>query len=128
MLFSGLFKKKKVELTDAQQKWNRMWELWAEEKAESPYAELMTYQSEVNNGGHSQYFDNVANVGDLQKEMTELECVLPPVLNANLKKAYKAHLAQENAEEIMEKCDDIFYDNEQILNQILEEYARKTEL
>ena len=128
MLFSGLFKKKKVELTDAQQKWNRMWELWAEEKAESPYAELMTYQSEVNNGGHSQYFDNVANVGDLQKEMTELECVLPPVLNANLKKAYKAHLAQENAEEIMEKCDDIFYDNEQILNQILEEYARKIEL
>lgn len=43
MGFFGLFKKKKVELTEAQHKFNKMWELWAEEKAESPYAELMTY-------------------------------------------------------------------------------------
>ena len=30
-----------------------------EGKAESPYAELMTYQGDINNGGHSQYFSNV---------------------------------------------------------------------
>ena len=55
----GLHRKKKGALTEAQLKWNKMWELWAEGKAGSPYAELMTYQSEVNNGGHSQYFSNV---------------------------------------------------------------------
>lgn len=133
MGFFGLFKKKKVELTEAQLKWNKIWELWTEEKAESPYAELMTYQSEVNNGGHSQYFWNVENVGDLQKEMAELGRVLPFDLNENLQKAYQAYLIlekneDEKAEEIMERCDDAFYENEQIINQLLEKYAEKTEL
>lgn len=45
-------KKKKVKQTDEQQKWNQMWSLWEEGQADSPYAELMTYQSEVSNGGH----------------------------------------------------------------------------
>ena len=133
MRFFGLFKKKKVELTEAQLKFNKMWELWTEEKAESPYAELMTYQSEVNNGGHSQYFCNVENVGDLLKEMAELGRVLPFDLNENLQKAYQAHLIlekteDEKAEEIMERCDDVFYENEQIINQLLEKYAEKIEL
>ena len=100
MGFIGLFKKKKVELTEAQLKFNKMWELWAEEKAESPYAELMTYQSEVNNGGHSQYFCNVENVGDLQKEMAELGRVLPFDLNENLQKAYQAHLILEKTRKL----------------------------
>lgn len=133
MRFFGLFKKKKIELTEAQLKFNKMWELWTEEKAESPYAELMTYQSEVNNGGHSQYFCNVENVGDLQKEMAELGRVMPFDLNENLQEAYQAHLIlekteDEKAEEIMERCDDVFYENEQIINQLLEKYAEKIEL
>ena len=60
----GLFdflKKKEVQLTDEQKKWNKMWELWSEGEADSPYAELMTYQSEINNGGHGQYFCNIEN-------------------------------------------------------------------
>ena len=46
-----------------------MWDLWVEKKAETPYAELMTYQSEVSNGGHDQYFTNTENTGDIQKEI-----------------------------------------------------------
>lgn len=49
----GFFKKNKVKLTEKELKWNKMWELWAKECADSPYSELMTYQSEVNNGGHA---------------------------------------------------------------------------
>ena len=79
-----VFKKKKVELTEEQQKWNKMWELWAEGEAISPYAELMTYQGEINNGGHDQYFTNVENTGDLQKEMSALEKMLSPNLKNNL--------------------------------------------
>ena len=64
-----IFKKKKIELTEEQLRWNKTWDLWVEKKAETPYAELMTYQSEVNNGGHDQYFTKVENTGDIQKEI-----------------------------------------------------------
>ena len=130
----NIFKKKKVELTEEQQKWNKMWELWTEEKVETPYAELMTYQSEINNGGHSQYFTNVENIGDLQKEMSVLETILSPNLKSNLQKAYKAYLAleeneeDEESEEITEQCDDIFFKNEKEINDILEAFAEKNNL
>ena len=101
-----IFKKKKVELTEEQLKWNKMWELWTEEKVKSPYSELMTYQSEINNGGHSQYFCNVENVSDLKKEMTVLEEILTPSLSKNLQKAYKAHLILKEKEDD-EKAEEI---------------------
>ena len=133
----GLFdflKKKEVKLTDEQKKWNKMWELWTEGEVDSPYAELMTYQSEINNGGHDQYFLNVENTGDLKKEMSALETVLSAKLKNNLQKAYKAYLVleekedDETAEEIMEQCDDVFYENEEEINHMLEEYSAKIEL
>ena len=129
-----IFKKKKVELTEAQLKWNKMWELWTEEKTKSPYNELMTYQSEINNGGHSQYFCNVDNVSDLKKEMSALEEILTPLLRENFQKAYKAHLILEekeddqNAEEILDQCDDVFYEDEDQRNRILQEYANTLEI
>ena len=129
-----IFKKKKVELTEEQLKWNKMWELWTEEKTKSPYTELMTYQSEINNGGHSQYFCNVDNVSDLKKEMSALEEILTPLLRENLQKAYKAQLIleenedDEKTEEILEQCDDVFYENEEQINCILQEYANTLEI
>ena len=134
MGFFDIFKKKKVELTKEQLKWNKMWELWTEEKAESPYAELMTYQSEINNGGHSQYFCNVDNVSDLKKEMSALEKILTSPLCENLQMAYKAYLTlkenedDEKSEEILEQCDNVFYENEEQINLILQEYANKLEI
>lgn len=86
----SFFKKKKAELTDEQKKWNRMWDLWVEGRADSPYAELMTYQGEINNGGHVQYFFNIENTDDLQRNMAVLETVLPAKLQENLRKAYNA--------------------------------------
>ena len=129
-----IFKKKKVELTEEQLKWNKMWELWTEEKTKSPYTELMTYQSEINNGGHSQYFCNVDNVSDLKKEMSALEENLTPLLRENLQKAYEAHLILEEkeddeiTEEVLEQCDDVFYENEEQINHILQEYANTLEI
>ena len=133
----GLFdflKKKKVELTEEQQKWNKMWDLWVEGKVDSPYAEMMTYQSEINNGGHDQYFVNVENTGDLQKEMSALEKILSPKLNNNLQKAYEAYLVleeneeDEKAEGVLEQCDDVFYENEEEINRLLKEYATRIEI
>ena len=85
------FRKSKTELSDEQEKWNKMWDLWAEKRADTPYAELMTYQSEINNGGHDQYFLNIENTGDLQKEMTALKTVLSEKLQKNLQDAYHAY-------------------------------------
>ena len=133
MSLFDFFKKKKVELTEEQRKWNKMWELWAEEKADAPYAQLMTYQSEINNGGHDQYFANVENTANLQNEMSALENILPVIHKDNLQKAYKAYLVlkekeDEHAEQTLEQCDDIFYENEAELNELLEEYAKTIEL
>ena len=131
MALFDLFKKN-PRLTQEQLKWNKMWELWVEEKVESPYAELMTYQSEVNNGGHGQYFTNVENTGDLQKEMADLETILSTKLKNNLQQAHKAYLALEETEEvnekeekILEQCDHVFYANEEEINHTLKEYAAK---
>ncbi len=129
-----LFKKKKVELTEEQLKWNKMWDLWAEGEAESPYAALMTYQSEINNGGHGQYFFNIGNNDDLNKEISALETILSDKLIDNLHKAYKAHLIleenedDEKAEEVIEQCDDVFFENEEEINCKLETYAETIQL
>lgn len=125
-----IFKKKKPELTQEQLKWNKMWDLWVENEADSPYAELMTYQSEVNNGGHAQYFCNIEDKVDVEKEMSVLEQVLSPKMSANLKKAYKAYLEEDDgkSEEILEKFDDLFYENDEEINRVLEEYASKITL
>lgn len=125
----GFFKKNKVELSEQQIKWNRMWEQWANGQTESPYTELMNYHGEINNGGHCQYFTNVENTGDLQKEMSALGDVLSAGLISNLQKAYNAYLileekdGDETSEEILKECDCIFFENEEEINRILENYA-----
>ncbi len=128
------FRKSKTELSDEQEKWNKMWDLWAGKRADTPYAELMTYQSEINNGGHDQYFLNIENTGDLQKEMTALKTVLSEKLQKNLQDAYHAYQtltdseSDAEAEAILEQCDDIFYQNEEEINRALKEYAAKMKL
>ncbi|MBQ7116895.1 MAG: DUF4375 domain-containing protein [Clostridia bacterium] len=124
-----MFRKKKTELTEEQLRWNKMWDLWTEGETESPYTELMTYQSEINNGGHDQYFLNIGNTGDLQKEMSALGQLLSPELKENLRKAYEAYIAleeneeDEKAAENLEKCDNVFYEKEEEINNILEDYS-----
>ena len=103
-----------------------LWALWAEGSAESPYGELMTYQAEVNNGGHDQYFLNVSNTGDLEAELSALRRILPETHGENLEKAYAAFLTSEKDETalaVLDECDRVFWENEAAINQILEEYA-----
>ena len=131
----NFFKKSKANhLTDEQRKWNRMWNLWVEGYADSPYAELMTYQSEINNGGHDQYFINLENSDNLQANIAILETVLPEKLQVNLLKAYNAYLQLTNEEsdrqleKILSQCDDDFYKDEEEINCMLRAYATEIEL
>lgn len=118
---------KRSDLTEEERKWDLMWDMWVRGEAASPYAELMEYEGEVNNGGHSQYFINVANCGDLKTEVEKVLAILPNPLRDNLKRGYDAFAAQEDIEdedeELLEECDDVFYEHEQLLLDILKEYA-----
>lgn len=115
-------------MTEKDRKWNLMWDLWVAGKAASPYAELMEYESEVNNGGHSQFFFNAANCGYLKAQMEVILSALPEPLLANLKRGYDAFTAQDDIaddinDDLFSECDDVFYDNEGVLIEALEGYA-----
>ncbi|MBQ7344174.1 MAG: DUF4375 domain-containing protein [Clostridia bacterium] len=110
---------------------NKIWDLWAEGKAKTPYAELMTYQGEINNGGHSQFFLNVSNSGDLPQTVEVLLGILPEPLKSNLQRAYDSYLStkdsDEEDDELLDECDNVFYDNEEKINSLLDEYALSLE-
>ena len=123
-----IFKKKKAALT-TDQKLNKMWDLWAINKLDLPCAKLMKYESEVNNGGHSQYFYNVANCGDLAVEVEAVLSMLPEPLRENLARGYAAFSEQDDIsddvnDELFEECDDVFYEHEQLIIDLIYEAAK----
>lgn len=123
-----MFWRKKAKLSESERKWNLMWDLWANGKVASPYAELMAYQAEVNNGGHSQYFFNTANCGDLGTSVDVLLEILPDPLRENLKWGYDAFSVMENIsddsnDELFNECDSVFYAHEQLVLDLLHGYA-----
>jgi hypothetical protein len=126
-----IFKKKKAALT-TDQKLDKMWDLWAVNKLDLPCAKLMKYESEVNNGGHSQYFFNVANGGDLAAEVEAVLSMLPEPLRENLARGYAAFSEQDNIsddvnDELFEECDDVFYEHEQLIIDIIYETSKNFE-
>ena len=119
------------ELTVEDKKWNKMWDLWSNGEASSPYAQIMEYSAEVNNGGHAQYFSNLGDLNLLEDSIQVLLANLPELFTKKLEKAYKLYLKDEFArktEKIMSKCDDIFYKNEEVINDMLKEYASTLDL
>ena len=126
-----IFKKKKAALT-TEQKVDKMWDLWTVDKLDVPCAKLMTYEGEVNNGGHSQYFFNVANCGDLAAEVEAVLSMLPEPLRENLARGYAAFSEQDDIsddinDELFEECDDVFYEHEQLIIDIIYETAKNFE-
>ena len=92
----------------------------------------MKYESEVNNGGHSQYFFNVANGGNLAEEVEAVLSMLPEPLRENLARGYAAFSAQDDIsddvnEALFEECDDVFYEHEQLIIDIIYETAKNFE-
>ena len=125
---------KKIELSKEDLQWNKMWDLWLDEKIEPPYYELMDYLNGVNNGGHHCHFDNTFDPDNKpEKEIKEyvenLKTILPEPLKANVETAYKAYIANPNDvseenSEILSNCDDVYYKHEELVNQILKERAK----
>ena len=102
---------------------------WENDNMPSPYRELMTYQSEVNNGGHMQFFDNVSNTEDLGRVADVLLGILTDELLKNFTKAYDSYLSmcdddnEDDLFDVLDDCDEVYYKNESEINRLLEDYA-----
>lgn len=115
------------QFTEKERKWNMMWDKWMEGTIESPYAELIEYDEEINNGGHYQYFFNVAVLGGSPESIEMIIELLPTPLNDNLKKAFDAFSSQEDDcddsnFDLFRECDEFFYENETLLLEALQAY------
>ena len=132
----NLFKKNKVEtpkMSIEDLKWNKMWDLWVKGEIEPPYYELMDYLSGVNNGGHHCHLDNTNGCVDLKKYIDNLILILPEPLKSNALRAYNTYvknpddLSDEDVK-VLEECDNVYYVNEELVNNILKERAKQIEL
>ena len=134
----GFFKKLfgKKDGGDGNDKWNAMWELWEQGEIPSPYNEMRTYDSEMQSGGHLQFFINRAlRQENIFAVMAALRETLPAGHAENVAQAYRQYcmlgLDTGSDREIMQALDDDplaasdrWYDeHEEELLDVLEAYA-----
>ncbi|MBR2953766.1 MAG: hypothetical protein IKC45_05200 [Clostridia bacterium] len=131
----GLFDlfKKKEPMTDEQLKLEYLWEKWRLEEVPEPYNTLMTYYKEIKKEGHTRFFLNIAFCGEVEKAVNKIGDLLPPILCVNLKKAYSHYVVlvneeNEETEQKIRECDTFFDENEQLLLDMIQEYADTLEV
>ena len=131
----GLFDifKKKEPMTDEQLKMDYLWDLWRLEEVPEPYNTIMTYYKEIKKEGHTRFFLNIAFCGEVQKAVEKIGSLLPEVLCENLKTAYSHYVVlvnEENkeTEQKIRDCDKYFDENEQLILDIIQEYADTLEV
>lgn len=122
-------KKKPVELTDEEKSLNKLWELYGsgelDDIGHGIYC-LCEYDSGVNGEGHSGFFYNSDNCDTLNDLIGTLKTVLPKSHCLNLMAAYEAY-ETDNEDDVCEKADDFFYDNEEDILEILQSFADNLE-
>lgn len=140
-IFTKLFKKQ-YKLSEDELKWNKMWELWSDGELEQPISSLLTYDGEIQNGGHLQFFCNLEEDEEVElKDMLNyLKKILPEEFYSNLNKAYKEYknlnfqpeMSEEYCEVAIEEplleFDNFYYEHEEEIQNILKEYSLKIEL
>ncbi len=125
--------KKKEPMTEEQEKMEYLWNLWRLEEVPEPYNILMTYYKEIKKGGHTRFFINIAFCGEVQKAVEKIGTLLPEILYENLKTAYSHYVIlineeNEETEEKIAECDKVFDENEQLLLDMIQEYANTLEI
>lgn len=120
-MFFRRCKKKKNVLTEKEIKWNLLWEKYAEGSLDKKYFILCDYHSGINGDGHYCFFDNKSD--ELSDYIKTLKILLPDEFFKVLFKAYEAYTNNQDVESMCDIADDYFYQNEQIIIDILQEYA-----
>ena len=127
----------KNNYSEEELKWNKMIDLWVENELNDPIKHLITYDNEIQNGGHLQFFENCQN--ELKSITSFLKKTLSKELNDNFKHAqnlYKkmcTEIEKDNFDEDkylekFEEFDNFYYENEEEVKEILENYANTLEL
>ncbi|MDE6302344.1 MAG: hypothetical protein K2M36_01985 [Clostridia bacterium] len=114
-------KMKKNKLSEKDIRWNKLWDMYADGSLESNYFALCDYHAGVNGEGHYCFFDN--NVQRLADYVKSLNLLLPNEFFAQFNKAYEAYIQNIEAEKACDLADDYFYNNEQVIIDILQKYA-----
>lgn len=133
-------KKKNVKEEDtfSDEKWNKMIDLWVNYELYHPIKDVLTYDAEVNNGGHLQFFENCND--ELDEMMVSLKDNLPEEIYDNLKNAYDLYISSnikvENVDDYVDEAledrfgefDSYYYNNSNKVNEVLRNYASTLEL
>lgn len=120
--------KEQPELTESQKKWNRLWDNYSAGKLAETYPLVFLicdYYSGVSGEGHSGWFFNTENTygqDALQTTISALKEILPADMSENLSHAYDS-LGSENEDNICKKADEFFYEHEQKVTVVLQNYA-----
>lgn len=90
------------------------------------YIAFVNMTAGVNGEGHGGFFYNSDNCDTLNDLIGTLKTVLPESHCLNLMAAYEAY-ETDNEDDVCEKADDFFYDNEEDILEILQSFADNLE-
>lgn len=102
--------------------WNRLWERYSEGTLDEDQMILCDYYSGINGEGHHCFFDN--NGSHLSDIMISLKRQLPDGFYGIIYRAYAAYQKDLFVTRRCTKADEYYYINEQVIVNILLQYAR----
>lgn len=129
---------KRFTIPKDEERWNKMIDLWSDNELNDPIKDVITYDAEVQNGGHLQFFENCQD--EMEALIISLKKQLPEEMYNNLKQAYELHKEKKlNIETVddyvneaqlgdFDKFDKFYYNNEKKINKIMQEYASTLDL
>lgn len=125
-MFSKLKRFFNKEESPEKKKWNKLWELYGNDKWNDPIFYLCDYDSGINGEGHLCFFEN--NEDCLCKYSEELKKVMPEELYKNYNRALRAFERNIEAEKICSEADAYFYEHEADIIKVIQSYANTLEL
>ena len=122
-----LFKKKEKVLTD-KERVDLLWKLWVKEELPSPVGELLTVISNLGASGHADFFEFCETDKTLANAVEVSFSLLPKLIQKNYaiaKIAYFTTAKEDRGENFLEEYDNVFYDNENLIDGLLLDFAKR---
>lgn len=122
------FKRKKVNKENIKEGFNKeeilkqIWDRWIKNQTQSPLTELLTVVSNLGACGHADFFEFCNENENIAKALEVAFPLLPEVIKKNFLKAseyYKSNPEMRDNEEFLERYDNVFYDNENLLDEVI---------
>ncbi len=107
------------------ERWNRMWQMYAEGTLDSEAQALCEYSAAVNGEGHAGFFDN--NKEHLEEHMRVLRKILPDDMYKGLSLAYES-IGSEEETESCDAADTYFFEHEYEISFLLRDIAHRIDI